>query len=842
MKFSKPIKISAILVLLIAASSILLISNRQSEKEEYTPNDWLLAQRVFPYGELNPEAYEASRRQAIQMQDELSRMKSSGAEWEFAGPFNVVGRVSDVEMHYSDQNTIYACAASGGIYKSIDQGKEWNQIFDGYATLSIGDMAIAKTDKRILYVGTGEPNGGNGSLTYDGYGVYKSTDEGDSFTHVGLENAGGIGKVEVDPTNSDRVFVAAMGNLFSNNSERGVFRTTDGGDTWENVLYISDSTGAIDIVIHPTNPDTIYATMWERVRFATHRSYGGQTSGLYRTYDGGDTWEQLTNGLPTGEISRIGLGMCESQPNIIYAHYSNSNREWIDLFKTTDGGDTWVGTNSNIQGSYWTGKVHVDPTNPDILWSMGVSMYYSDNGAQSWTTVNGNDFWVDQHAVYVHPANNQLVILGNDGGVYISLDGSNTQTKPITLPITQFYTCEANPQDVNDIMGGTQDRGTQRSKTGHPMEWKSINGGDGFIVRVDPSDPKYMYAASQRGGFRRSTNGGSSFSGANPASGDRYNWKTPYVLDPSEPEAVYLGSHRVYRSTNRARNWTLISDDLTNGNQPPWNYGTISTLSVSPLNSDIVWAGTDDGNVWVTANAMQSNSPTWNKVSEDLPWRWVSCVMTDPHDSNTAYVTFTGIRYHDYIPHVFKTTDLGVTWTDISGNLPDFPVNNIQIDPDIKDFYYLATDGGVFASYNGGESWELMAPGIPNAPVLDLNIHKTTRTLLAATFGRSMWRINLPATTEITHERVIESSLKVYPNPSVDQVNIAFNIESSQESQVIIFDISGKLIKKLHDGLLSTGEQKFIWDGTVNGNKIPGTYICRLVTSTKTHAVRIQIQ
>ncbi|MFC2120131.1 T9SS type A sorting domain-containing protein [Bacteroidota bacterium] len=842
MKLTKSIRFT---VSIIAIAIMCLAPNKSDkgllEKEAYTPNDWLLAQRVFPFGHLNPEAYEASRKQAIAVQEELRNLKSGGQEWEFAGPLNVGGRVTDVEMHSADPNTIFACAASGGIYKTIDQGREWTQIFDGYQTLSIGDMDIAQTDKRILYVGTGEPNGGNGSVTYDGYGVYKSTDEGESFTHVGLENAGGIGKVEIDPSNPNRVFVAAMGNLFSNNPERGIYRTIDGGETWENVLFISDSTGGIDLIIHPTNPDTIYATMWERIRFADHRAYGGLTSGMYRSYDGGDTWEQLTNGLPTGQISRIGIGMCESQPNVIYAHYSDSNMNWIDLFKTTDGGDTWVGTESNIQGNYWEGKVHVDPTNPDILWSMGVSMYYSNNGAESWTTVNDNDFWVDQHAVYVHPADNQLVVIGNDGGVYVSRDGSSNLTKAYTLPITQFYTCEANFHDSKDIMGGTQDRGTQRSESGDPMEWGSINGGDGFIVRVDPSNPNYMYAASQRGGFRRSTDGGSSFRSARPANGERYNWKTPYVLDPNNPSTLYLGSHRLYRSTTRARTWTRISDDLTNGDQPPWNYGTISTVAVSPVNSNIILAGTDDGNVWINPDV--SVSDNWIKVSENLPWRWVSCVAADPFDENTAYVTFTGLRYFDYVPHVFRTTDLGANWTDVSGNLPDFPVNNIQIDPDFPNTYYLATDGGVYTTQDGGDHWELMAPGMPNAPVLDLNIHRPTRTLLAATFGRSMWRIDLASATGIQNPIKTVSKINAFPNPSSQQVNLSIDLDSRQEGELLVFDITGKLIRKVYEGSFAQGKQTFTWDGNNFGNRrIPGMYICRLITNKSTQAIRIQIQ
>ncbi len=832
---------NGLLVALIALSLVLTdqrVSMNPGHKE-YVPSDWLLAQRTFPYGTINAEAYEASREQAIAVQKRAQLLKTDGEMWEFAGPTNVGGRITDIEMHPEDPNTIFACAATGGIYKSIDQGKVWDQIFDGYATLSMGDMAIAKTDKRVLYVGTGEPNGGNGSVTYDGYGVYKSTDEGASFTHVGLENAGGIGKVIIDPTNADRVFVACMGNLFSNNPDRGVYRTTDGGQSWQRVLYISDSTGAIDLVMHPTNPNIVFATMWERVRHATHRSYGGLSSGLFRSTDGGDTWTQLTNGLPTGAISRIGVDLCESQPDIMYAHYSDANRNWIDLFKSTDGGDTWAGTNSNIQGNYWEGKVYVDPTNPDIVWSMGVSMWYSSNGAQSWR--NLNDVWADQHAVHVHPTDNQFLILGNDGGVYISTDGTANNTKVLTLPITQFYTCEVNYNDPNDIMGGTQDRGTQRSITGDDMGWVSINGGDGFIVRVDPSDPKYMYAASQRGGFRRSINGGSRFSGANPNGQDRYNWKTPYVLDPKDPKTLYLGSHRVYKSTNRAASWSRISNDLTNGDQPPWNYGTISTLAVSPVNTDIIYAGTDDGNVWV--NPEGSGFANWVKISDALPVRWVSCVAADPFEEQTAYVTFTGLRYYDYLPHVFKTTDMGSTWTDISGNLPDFPVGNIQIDPEIPNTYYVATDGGVFVTYDGGTNWDLMAPGMPFSPVLDLNIHQPTRTLVAATFGRSMWRIKLKSASSIVDTELKTSSLVTYPNPAPQEVRIKFNLDQAQKGQLVIFDITGKMIRKIYEGDFPAGEQTFTWDGqTASYNRIPGNYICRLVTNKTTQATRVLIQ
>ena len=565
---------------------------------------------------------------------------------------------------------------------------------------------------------------------------------------------------------------------------------------------------------------------------------------MYRSYDGGDTWTELTNGLPKGEVSRIGLGMSMSDPNIIYAHYSNTDRVWIDCFKTTDGGDSWMATGSdNIEGNYWEGKIQVDPTDTNILWSMGVYMWKSTDGAQSWSQVprssSPHDYWVDNHSIYVHPTDHNFVLTGNDGGVYISKDATAHNNKVLTLPITQFYTVEVADQNENHRYGGTQDRGTQGTTSGEFDDWESILGGDGFIVRIDPSDDKYMYAASQRGGFTRSTNGGDSFRNARPSSSDHYNWKTPYILDPSNPSTIYLGSHRVWKSTNRAVTWTRISDDLTGGFSD-WNYGTISCLAASAVNDKILVAGTDNGKVWVTSNGGVHNE--WALVSDDLPHRWVTCVATDPWDENTIYVTYSGIRYHDPVPHVFRSNDLGQTWIDISGNLPEFPVNNIQIDPDNHGSYYIATDGGVFATYDNGESWELMGSGMPFVAVLDLKIHRPNRTLYAATFGRSQYKIPLKPASSSKMTSLAENKISVYPNPSTEQVYISFGLEQEVKGSLMVFDLGGKLVKSLYEGTFAPGNHQFIWNGKNNGNqRIAGTYICRLVSDNKSFTSRIII-
>ncbi len=833
-----PIIATGLIFLLIGRNN----QSKNSELSALRPNDWMLMQRMYPHQDIHPEAYEQSRKQAIELRKTAETFKSDQEDWELVGPYNVGGRVNDVEMHSSDTETIYACAATGGIWKSADKGKTWAQIFENTYTQSIGDMAIAETDKNLLYVGTGEPNGGQGSVTYDGYGMFKSTDAGATWTHIGIENAGGIGRVEVDPTNGNVVFVAAMGNLFATNPERGVYRTKDGGQSWENVLYLNDSTGAIDLCIHPTNTNIIYAAMWERVRGPYHRTYGGPSTGLYRSKDGGDTWEQLTNGLPSGSQGRIGIDISKSHPDILYCTYSQTSGYFGDVYKTTNGGDTWTAMNaSGISGSsysWWFSKVQVHPNLPDVVWVEEFQMYRSTDGGQNWQTVGG--IHVDQHALYAHPMESNFVVIGNDGGIYLSENGTQTNTFVTTIPMTQFYTCEVNYQKPEQRYGGTQDNGTQGTTTGSGHDWHSIYGGDGFVVRVDPTEERYMYASSQRGGFGRSTNGGSSFSSARPNGTNRWNWKTPYILDPTTPSIMYIGSHMVYKSTNRAASWTRISDDLTNGDAGAWNYATITSLAASKLNGDIIWAGTDDGNVWVTSNGGAGKA--WTKVSDNLPVRWVTSVATDPFDAHTAYVSFSGLRYHDYEPHLFKTTDLGTTWEDISGNLPDLPVNIIVIDPDNKGTFYVATDAGVFVSYDAGSSWETLGNGMPTVPVLDLNLHQPTRTLLAATFGRSQYKIKLKASSGTGEIQQSKPELSIYPNPSIDLVNINFSLDSKQDGKLLIYNMNGQIVAELKAGAFVAGNHSYIWDGSQDGfNRIPGAYICRLVTDQQILSKRIVI-
>ncbi|MBC8487211.1 MAG: T9SS type A sorting domain-containing protein [Bacteroidetes bacterium] len=844
-------KLIIFLPVLLLISIIYLTLIKKSDEypsgasQEKQPNEWFFMQRAFPQGEINHKIYLKSLKQSRQFRKQ-QLIKKDSSVWEFAGPTNIGGRITDVEMYPTNMEIIYIGAASGGVFKTMDAGNSWISIFDDALSLSIGDIALAPSDPDVIYVGTGEANAGGGSLAYDGIGIYKSTDAGNTWNYLGLEESRNIGRMVVHPDNPDILYVAAMGNLFANTPERGIYKTSNGGQTWENVLFVSDSTGGIDIVIHPTNPDTLYAAMWERIRRPNRRSYGGWTCGIYVTYNEGHTWTELTNGLPSpgNNIGRIGIDISKSEPNILYAIYADKTGYFEGVYKTTNGGNTWTQTNdgslTNCYVSYgwWFGRISVDPVDPEIAYVIGLDLYKTSNGGNSWSNISSLDVHVDQHGLYAHPENNNFVFLGNDGGLYISQNGGNSWTWINNLPITQFYTCEVDNQYPYRLYGGTQDNGTNRTMAGGTDDWENIYWGDGFYVLVDPENNNYVYAEYQYGNFARSTNGGSSFSAAmnGISSSDRKNWNTPVVFDPSNPEILYYGANRLYKSTNHAGLWSAISTDLSNGpGGGNLTYGTITTISVSPVNPEIIYVGTDDGNVWVG----DDNGTEWEYISSALPVRWVTRVAADPFEENTAYVTFSGYRYDEFLPHIFKTTDKGQNWEDISGNLPEAPINDIIPDSENDSTLYIATDVGVFVTRNSGEIWEMLGTNLPNVPVCDLTIHNGTRKLIAATYGRSMYTYDLYQDTISTSTNPLNAgidrgSLNIFPNPFFISTKIAFVCQKPENGRIEIFDITGRKVKTLYIGKFNPGLNEFIWKPENNTQRInEGIYIINVIVGDK---------
>ncbi len=806
--------------------------HRKIEKDETSHSDWFSNQRIFPYTKPDYSAYKNS----VQwLNTQKSAMRSSSQQsWQYSGPENLGGRVTDVEMLPNDLLTMYACAASGGIFKSNTGGNSWLPIFDSSPSLSIGDLAIAPSNSDILYCGTGEANAGGGSLCYDGAGIFKSTDAGSSWHYSGLDITRNTGRIAIDPKNPDRVYAATMGDLFGNNPDRGLYRTTDGGLNWQNVLFTDDSTGAIDVVIHPQHTDTLFATMWTRVRRPDRRNYGGPASGIYRSYDGGNSWTKLTNGLPNYSMGRIGIDISQSSPNVLYSIIEDTLGGNARIFKTTDFGDNWNEVTNNFfpnTTSYWYGRIKIDPTNSDIVYAIDFDLWQTTDGGQNWYSIS--DFiHVDQHEVYIHPLNPDLIILGNDGGFHISYDRGASWTLDETLPIMQFYTCEIDELNPTVIYGGSQDNGVNTTSTGTVNDWFPIWGGDGFGVLVDPTNSSTVYAESQYGNINVGLNG------VDPT--DRTNWNTPFIFNPHNSNTLYLGTEALYKTTDQGNNWYPLSGDLTNGSLAaayPIVYATITTIAVAPTDTNIIYVGTDDGNIHVTTDEGQS----WNLISSSLPVRWITHLEVDPRNALSVYVSLSGYRYHENMSHVYHTDDGGNTWNDIGGNLPDVPCNDLILDTTYSTLY-LATDIGVFYSYLGSNAWQPLGTDLPLVPVCDLRLHRPTQKLLAATYGRSMYTFDLSILTA-TPKPESNSSLAVYvlQNPVTDLLSLKIYSGKSLQGSYSIYDSSGKKVHADEKINLREGNN-YIQKNLLSKNLSDGIYFVKINCDDKTIVRKICLQ
>ncbi|MEL6193235.1 MAG: hypothetical protein AAFR66_14355 [Bacteroidota bacterium] len=721
-------------------------SNQISFPPQKAPNDLMFRQRAYPTGEIDPGAL----KQAISHKRAMmaSQKRPQSGIWEFVGPENIGGRITDIEIPVDQSSVYYVGAASGGIFKTTNAGRSWTPIFDEYDFLSIGDMEISKANTDVIWVGTGESNAGGGSLAYDGNGIYRSTNAGLTWTNKGLSGVGSISKVLIDPNDDNTLYVSAMGPLFKNDANRGVYKSTDNGASWDKVLFVSDSTGFIDMAIHPTNSDTLYAVAWERIRRPQFRKYGGETSGIYQSTNGGASWTELTDGLPTQgfEKGRISIAIAPSNPNVLYARYANANGGVQGVFRTSDGGDNWNEVNSSqllkVGFHWWFRGIYVDPADEDIIYNVDFVVQKSVNGGNSWFTAFP-DVHVDQHALAFNAQKDNEILLGNDGGVYRSNDDGASSTKFTNLPITQFYRMSVDPRNPLRVYGGSQDNSTMRTRTGRLDDWEIIFGGDGFQPLLDPNNSSIIYALAQRGAFYKSINDGASFMDATDgiAGSDRNNWDTPVIFDPQDSRTLYYGTNRVWKTEDATDTWFGVSPDLTNGSGGGnLSYGTITSMDVSPLNSDVLVVGTDDANVWIT----QNGGSNWAKVSDDLPTLWTTKVLADRDDENTFYVTFSGYRYGQEGGHVYKSTNAGDSWKDIGSGLPDIPVNDI-----VKDAFgklHVATDVGVFSSDDEGENWAPLGVNMPSVVVTDLHIQETEGYLYAATYGRSAYKININQT------------------------------------------------------------------------------------------------
>ena len=699
------------------------------------------------------------------------------------GPATMSGRISAIDAVDKNPAMVYAGAASGGLWKSKNYGTTFKPVFDKY-NQSIGAISIDQNHPDTVWVGTGEVWVRNSVSV--GNGIYKTTNGGESWKKMGLENSERIAKIIIHPNNPDILFVAVMGNLWNSSSDRGLYKTTDGGKTWEKILYADENTGCSDVAVDPKNPDIVYAGMWEFRRTAWSFSSGGKGGGLFRSADGGITWTKIAKNLPEGTPGRIALSVSNVNTDLVYALIEAAK---TGLYMSRDKGLTWkMITESQAVNDrpFYFSNLYTDPADSNILYKPGFSLYKSTDGGRTFSSaaVEGGNYHSDCHVLYINKKDNNFIYMGTDGGVYCSMDKGNTWRFLRNLPVSQFYHVSTDMADPFNVYGGLQDNGSwyAPSRTAGGIsnaDWKSVGYGDGFYVYCDKLDSNILYWQFQGGRIARYYKKTGEYKSLMPLKDEgtkdlRFNWNAPLIFSPASNN-FYTGAQYLYKTTNRGDNWIRISPDLTTDdpkkqkqeksggltadNSSAENHCTIYTVNESPLDSLIIWAGTDDGNLQVTTDGGKA----WTNVVKSITGlpnaTWCSSVQPGRFDKHRVYATFDGHRTGDKTPYVFTSSDLGKTWKTLADTSIKAYCHVIKEDLVNPDLLFLGTEGGLYISTEQGKNWAHFTGNIPEVPVMDMVIHPREQSLVVATHGRGIMIIDdLTPIRELSHG-VMESDL-----------------------------------------------------------------------------------
>jgi photosystem II stability/assembly factor-like uncharacterized protein len=729
-------------------------------------------------------------------QDDDKKIKSgtvSGMSFRAIGPSLTSGRVADIAVNPDKPSEYYVAVASGGVWKTTNHGTTFQPIFDGESTYSIGCVTIDPNNSNTIWVGTGE-NNNQRSVAY-GDGVYKSVDGGKSWKNMGLKDSEHISKVIVDPRNSEVIYVAAYGPLWSEGGERGVYKSVDGGETWEQIHHISDQTGTADLVMDPMDPDVLYAADHQRRRHVFTYIGGGKESSLYKTEDGGKTWKEIVDGLPKGKMGRIGLAVSPVDNNYVYAILEAEDGKH-GFYRSTNKGLNWSKRSSyKTSGNYYQ-EIICDPKNVDKVFSMSTWLHHTEDGGKTFKATGEKGKHVDNHCIWINPEDTDHWIVGCDGGLYETWDHANTWQYKANLPITQFYKVAVdNDVPFYNVYGGTQDNnsmgGPSRTVNNAGIQnsdWYITNGGDGFESQIDPENPDIVYAQAQYGWLVRYDRKSGEKIGIQPMPGKgekayRWNWDAPLVVSNHENKRLYFAANKVFKSDDRGNTWQTISGDLTRQldrnqmkvmgeiqspdvvmkNKSTTIFGNIVALDESSINENLLYVGTDDGLVQIT----EDGGENWKK-KESFPgipsMTYVNMLLASQHDENTVFAVFNNHKRGDFKPYILKSTDKGSSWKSITGNLPEKgSVYAIAQDHENKDLLFAGTEFGVFFTTDGGKNWIQLKSGIPTIAVRDIAIQKRENDLVLASFGRGFYVLDDYSPLRKISTEMLEKKAEIFP-------------------------------------------------------------------------------
>jgi photosystem II stability/assembly factor-like uncharacterized protein len=796
----------------------------------------------------------------------LKKETSYNMSWVSLGPVLNSARVESVQVDETKPGTMYVAFGSGNLWKTTDNGISWKPIFNDTPSIGIGDIAIAPSDKDIIYVGTGESLKKGRNFTMPGTGIYKSIDGGETWNHLGLNDSWHIGEISINPSNPNIVFVSVMGHFWSKNNNRGVYRTTDGGKSWKKVLYVDEMTGANDIVISYSNPNIIYASLWEN-----YPGISGRKSGIYKSIDNGESWNKMENGLPYGDkMGRIGLAVSHSNPDKVYALIDNLSKERnhaAEVYSTDNGGINWYRTHEKelliFPGIGWYfADIYVNPLDDNEIYSLGVRAAYSNDGGKSFKNLNGTvkrinpsqakGLHLDHCELWINPINPEHIVLGNDGGVFVSYNKGNSWLHYNNIPTGEFYDIELTNGSPYLIYGGTQDDATVY---GPPKEWKNNSedkwkylwidawdGGDGCITQVDPSDNNTVYFSMQNGAIRRKNlKKGLSVSikpklPKNINDTLKYNFITPYFISEHNHNTLYHAGNYVFKSTDKGNNWEVISNKLTKSkNSQKFESHSAGAIAESKLSKGLIYYGTDRGIFWYTKN----DGRKWHENSENISNGYIRSIFPSQFEESRVYMAMTGINYDDLNNYLYVSENYGKNWKKIKGNLPNEPANVIIEDYKYENVLYAGLYRGVYISLDRGNSWEIIGNNFPMSSVSDIEIHKETNDMVVSTHGRGIYKLNLDPIHNLISSNNIEDKDMIlstgefllpkfndtHREPlmhSYENVPITFYLNNSKEYSLIIKEKDKEIWKM--NGIGEKGINQIRWDLIIEKNNSQKPY------------------